>query len=119
MAPVLEELATELKDQIVVARVDVTENPFVAKRFNINSYPTVKFFSKGKMIEYKKKGSRTKEDFLTFVRDAAVAEDKEDVPEDFTSIEVIQMWAEGLFQKHLKFAAKRLQLAKRDIDKVR
>ena len=111
-----EELATELKDEIVVARVDVEENLLVADRFQIKSFPTAIYISKGKMVTFKNKGSRTKKDFLQFIREDH--EESESVPPDFTTLEVLLKNFERFYARHKKFTLKRLELAQRDVAKV-
>ena len=48
MAPEYAELATNLKGQVKVAKVDATEQKEVAGRFGIKGYPSIKFFPGGK-----------------------------------------------------------------------
>ncbi|MDA8193704.1 MAG: thioredoxin [Thermaerobacter sp.] len=47
IAPVLDELATERGDQIMVVKVNVDENPVLAARYGIMSIPTVVRFQDG------------------------------------------------------------------------
>ncbi|CRG95231.1 thioredoxin-related protein, putative [Plasmodium gallinaceum] len=47
------QLAAELKDQINVAKIDVTTNSKTRKRFKIEGFPTLIFFKNGKMYDYK------------------------------------------------------------------
>jgi thioredoxin 1 len=51
IAPALEELATQYKGQIKVAKVDVDENNQVAQQFGIRSIPTLLMFKGGKVVE--------------------------------------------------------------------
>ena len=42
----------------------------IAKKFDIRGYPSLKFFSKGKMVE-DYKGGRTKSDLVSYIREKA------------------------------------------------
>lgn len=47
LAPLLHEVAEEFKGRVVVAKVNVDENPEVASPFQIRSIPTLLAFKKG------------------------------------------------------------------------
>jgi thioredoxin 1 len=51
IAPALEELATQYKGQVRIAKVDVDENNEVAQQFGIRSIPTLLLFKGGKVVE--------------------------------------------------------------------
>jgi thioredoxin 1 len=51
IAPALEELATQYKGQVKVAKVDVDENNQIAQQFGIRSIPTLLLFKGGKVVE--------------------------------------------------------------------
>ena len=51
IAPILEELAEEMSDQIKVTKMDVDVNKVVAGKFNIMSIPSLLFFKNGKMVD--------------------------------------------------------------------
>ena len=48
LAPEWAELATNLKGEVKVAKVDATENKEAAGRFVVKGYHTIKFFPGGK-----------------------------------------------------------------------
>ncbi len=47
MAPLLDELTGELGDRIVIAKVDVDQNPGLAQRYQVSSIPTLVLFKAG------------------------------------------------------------------------
>ena len=51
IAPILEEIADEMSDQIKVTKMDVDVNKVVAGKFNIMSIPSLLFFKNGKMVD--------------------------------------------------------------------
>jgi thioredoxin 1 len=51
LAPVLDELAKELKGKIKIAKVDVDKNPQLAGTFGIRSIPTLLVMKDGKVQE--------------------------------------------------------------------
>ncbi|CAB3245127.1 unnamed protein product [Arctia plantaginis] len=51
IGPKLEEMATEMSDEIVVLKVDVDECEDIATEYNINSMPTFVFIKNSKKIE--------------------------------------------------------------------
>jgi thioredoxin 1 len=51
IAPALEELATQYKGKVKVAKVDVDEAQQVAQQFGIRSIPTLLMFKGGKVVE--------------------------------------------------------------------
>ncbi|AUH67512.1 MULTISPECIES: thioredoxin [Gordonia] len=51
VAPVLEEIARDNSDKLTVAKVDVDQNPNVAREYQIMSIPTLMLFSGGKPVK--------------------------------------------------------------------
>lgn len=47
MEPVLEQLAAQRQDQLIVAKVNVDEQPDLARRFGVMSLPTLVVFADG------------------------------------------------------------------------
>ena len=50
IAPALEELATQYKSQVKIAKLDIDENQEVASKYGIRSIPTLLVFKGGKVV---------------------------------------------------------------------
>ena len=51
IAPILDQLASEYKGKVKVAKLDVDQNVRTATRFNVRSIPTLLFFKDGKLVD--------------------------------------------------------------------
>lgn len=51
MSPILDEVANELSDKIVVGKVNVDDNPTLATKFGIVSIPTMILFKGGEVVK--------------------------------------------------------------------
>jgi len=51
VAPVLEEIAGEYAEKITVVKVNIDENPGIARDYQIMSIPTMSVFSKGQIVK--------------------------------------------------------------------
>src|SRR3989344_6345031 len=51
LSPIVEEVASEMKDKAKFAKVNVDENLDLAQRFGVISIPTLVFFRDGKQID--------------------------------------------------------------------
>lgn len=49
MAPVIDEVSTELAGQVDIYKIDVDENPEIAQRYNVMSIPTLIVFENGEV----------------------------------------------------------------------
>ncbi len=52
IAPAIEELATEYDGKAVVGKLNVDENPVVARKYGITSIPTLLFFKAGEVVDH-------------------------------------------------------------------
>ena len=51
VAPVLEEIAAEHADKLTIVKVNIDENPEIARRYQIMSIPTMSVFVKGEVAK--------------------------------------------------------------------
>jgi thioredoxin 1 len=66
VAPVLDELATELQGQVTIAKINVDDEPQTAGSFGIMSIPTLLLFKDGKALG-KLVGAQAKSNIKTFI----------------------------------------------------
>ena len=69
VAPVIEELATELKGKVKVAKVNTDENAEIATRYGIMSIPTLLVIRNGE-VKAQRVGVCSKEDMLGMIESA-------------------------------------------------
>ena len=50
LAPILEELAAEKADELVIAKVDTEAHPDLATQYGIRAFPTLKLFRDGRVV---------------------------------------------------------------------
>ena len=51
LSPVVDQVAEEMGDQIIVGKVNVDEQPVLAQKFNIMSIPTLLVFKNGSVVQ--------------------------------------------------------------------
>ena len=51
MAPVVEGIAKDLEGKIVVAKLNVDDNPDVCEKYGIRNIPTILFFKNGEIVD--------------------------------------------------------------------
>ena len=67
-----------MKGVVNIAKVDVMQSRDLGTRFDIKGFPTLKFFSKGKIYTYE--GRRSVEDLVAYVKGGYESFNPEDVP---------------------------------------
>lgn len=65
-APALESIGHDLKDRLIVVKVDVEESPNLGQMVGVRSLPTSVIFKGGKLYDLKV-GVSSKTDFLNFI----------------------------------------------------
>ena len=66
IAPMLDEIATEYKDKVTIAKLNIDENPKTPQRFNVRGIPTLILFKNGQ-VEGQKVGALRKSDLAAFL----------------------------------------------------
>ena len=51
VAPIIEELAEEYGDRVLIGKMDVDKNDEVCSQFGIRNIPTILFFKNGKLVD--------------------------------------------------------------------
>jgi thioredoxin 1 len=69
IAPILDELAGELKDKARIVKINVDENPLVAGQFGVMSIPTLLLFKNGQKVD-QKVGGQAKPQLKAFIEQA-------------------------------------------------
>jgi thiol-disulfide isomerase/thioredoxin len=90
MAPVIEQVAKELKGSVNVARVDIMQNRDLGTRFTIVGFPTLLLFSQGHVFTFK--GRRSVEEIVEFARGGFQLHEAEIAPKElglFAEFEIV------------------------------
>jgi len=66
IAPMLDEVASEYKDKLTIAKVNIDENPKTPQRFSVRGIPTLILFKNGQ-VEGQKVGALRKSDLTAFL----------------------------------------------------
>ena len=51
LGPVVDKLATEFKDKVKVAKLDIDQNPDIAQAYGVMGVPTLVFFKGGEIVD--------------------------------------------------------------------
>ncbi len=68
IAPLLEEIAEAFKGRVIVAKVNIDDNPAIPQKFGIRGIPTLMLFKKGTLAATKV-GALSKSQLTTFLDD--------------------------------------------------
>ena len=68
VAPLLEEISDEMKDQIVIAKHDIDSNPNQPTKFGVRSIPTMLIFKDGG-LKATKVGVTTKSNIVSWIKE--------------------------------------------------
>jgi len=66
IAPILDEIATEYKDKVTIAKINIDKNPQTPPKFGIRGIPTVILFKNG-TVEAQKVGAFSKSQLASFL----------------------------------------------------
>jgi thioredoxin 1 len=66
IAPILDEIATEYRDKLTIAKLNIDENPQTPPKFGIRGIPTLILFKNGS-VEAQKVGAVSKSQLLAFL----------------------------------------------------
>lgn len=67
ISPLLDEIAEELKDEVIIAKINIDDNPDVPAQLGIRSIPTLMVFKNGEAVGTKV-GVQTKSTLIDWVR---------------------------------------------------
>jgi thioredoxin 1 len=69
VAPVLEEIATEMAEQVTIVKLNIDENPETARAYRVMSVPTLTVFKGGEPVQ-SVAGARPKGDLIRMIEAA-------------------------------------------------
>jgi len=69
VAPVLEEIASEMGDKVTVVKLDIDANPETARAYRVMSVPTLTIFKQGKPV-HSVAGAKPKADIVRLIEAA-------------------------------------------------
>ena len=68
IGPVLEEISVEMKDQVVIAKHNIDQEPNTPTKYGIKGIPTMLLF-KGGELKATKVGATTKSNIITWIKE--------------------------------------------------
>ena len=68
IAPILEEISDEMKDQVVIAKHNIDENPNQPSKYGVRGIPTMLLFKSGE-LKATKVGVTTKSNIVSWIKE--------------------------------------------------
>ena len=68
IAPVLEEISNEMKDQVIVAKHNIDEQPNMPTKYGVRGIPTMLIFKNGE-LKGTKVGATTKSNIVSWIKE--------------------------------------------------
>jgi thioredoxin 1 len=68
IAPALEEISDEMKDQVVIAKHNIDDNPNQPTKFGVRGIPTMLLFKDGE-LKATKVGATTKSNIISWIKE--------------------------------------------------
>ncbi|KAF3982478.1 MAG: thioredoxin TrxA [Methylococcales symbiont of Hymedesmia sp. n. MRB-2018] len=66
IGPILDEIATEFSDKLIVAKLNIDDNPVTPQSYGVRGIPTLMIFKKGE-VEATKVGALSKSQLIEFI----------------------------------------------------
>lgn len=70
LAPILQEVKTELGEQVKIVKIDVDKNQALASQFQVRGVPTMMLFQKGEQ-KWRQSGVLSKDDLVSIIQQKA------------------------------------------------
>ncbi len=68
VSPILEEISEEMKDQVVIAKHNIDENPNQPTKYGVKGIPTILLFVSGE-LKATKVGATTKSNIISWIKE--------------------------------------------------
>ena len=68
IGPILEEISTEMQDQIIIAKQNIDDNPNQPVKYGVRGIPTMLLFKDGE-LKATKVGATTKSNIISFIKE--------------------------------------------------
>jgi len=68
IAPLLDEIATDMKDQVTIAKINIDDNPEIPSKYGVRGIPTLMLF-RGGNVQGTKVGAVSKSKLMEFIEE--------------------------------------------------